>query len=104
MVFAALPFDVTILFHELDGTFPNHPADPIQAENLVGPEGGGRWSTAPTSASPSTATPTGSSWWTSGREPVSGSLTTALVAAAMLEKHPGATILYNLICSKWSPR
>jgi len=34
-VFAGLPFDVTFLFPELDGTFPNHPADPIQPENLV---------------------------------------------------------------------
>ena len=29
-VFAGLPFEVEILFPELDGTFPNHPADPIQ--------------------------------------------------------------------------
>src|SRR5665213_3179161 len=29
-VFAGLPFDVEILFPELDGNFPNHPADPIQ--------------------------------------------------------------------------
>jgi phosphomannomutase len=36
-------------------------------------------------------------------QPVSGSLTTALVARAMLEKHPGATVLYNLICSKIVP-
>ena len=35
--------------------------------------------------------------------PLSGSTTTALVAAAMLEKHPGATILHNLICSKAVP-
>jgi phosphomannomutase len=34
-VFAHLPFSVEILFPELDGTFPNHPADPIQPENLV---------------------------------------------------------------------
>ena len=36
-------------------------------------------------------------------EPVSGSLTTALVAASMLAKHPGETILYNLICSHVVP-
>ena len=33
-VFDTLPFDLEILFGELDGTFPNHPADPIQPENL----------------------------------------------------------------------
>src|SRR5437764_10144553 len=32
-------------------------------------------------------------------EGVSGSLVTALVARAILEKEPGATILHNLICS-----
>lgn len=36
-------------------------------------------------------------------EPLSGSLTTAIVAVAMLEMHPGATILHNLICSKAVP-
>jgi len=36
-------------------------------------------------------------------QPVSGSTTTAIVASAMLEKHPGASILYNLICSKSVP-
>ena len=34
-VFAALPFDLEIMYGELDGTFPNHPADPIQPENLA---------------------------------------------------------------------
>ena len=33
-VFAGLPFDLEVLYGELDGTFPNHPADPIQPENL----------------------------------------------------------------------
>ena len=33
-VFAGLPFDLTMLFGELDGTFPNHPADPTNVENL----------------------------------------------------------------------
>ena len=33
-MFAGLPIELTILFGELDGTFPNHPADPIQPENL----------------------------------------------------------------------
>jgi phosphomannomutase len=36
-------------------------------------------------------------------EPVSGSTTTAIVAAGVLEKDPGATILHNCICSKAVP-
>ncbi len=101
-VFEGLPFEVEILFPELDGNFPNHPADPIQPENLVSLKAAS-WRPAPTSAWPSTATPTGSSWSTRQAEPVSGSLTTALVAASMLDKHPGSTVLYNCICSRVVP-
>ena len=39
IVFERLPFTVDILFPELDGNFPNHPADPIQPENLDCAEG-----------------------------------------------------------------
>ena len=41
-VFEGLPFQVEILYPELDGNFPNHPADPIQPENLVASSGGRR--------------------------------------------------------------
>ena len=34
IVFKPLPFDLEVMYGELDGTFPNHPADPIQVENL----------------------------------------------------------------------
>src|SRR5262249_53713661 len=33
-VMQGLPFDLTVLYGDLDGTFPNPPADPIQVENL----------------------------------------------------------------------
>ena len=33
-VFAGLPFELTLLYGELDGTFPNHPADPTNTDNL----------------------------------------------------------------------
>lgn len=101
-VFAKLPFDLTVLFPELDGHFPNHPADPIQPENLVDLQ----------AAVVKLHADVGLAFDGDAdrvflvdekAEPVSGSLTTALVAAAMLEKHPGATILYNLICSKVVP-
>jgi phosphomannomutase len=35
--------------------------------------------------------------------PISGSLTTAMVARSILKKNPGSTVLYNLICSKTVP-
>ncbi len=101
-VFDGLPFDVEMLFPELDGTFPNHPADPIQPENLV----------ALQSAVAEHHADVGLAFDGDAdrvflvdelSEPVSGSLTTALVARSMLVKNPGATILYNLICSKVVP-
>jgi phosphomannomutase len=33
-VFAGLPFELVSMFFELDGSFPNHPADPLNPENL----------------------------------------------------------------------
>jgi phosphomannomutase len=101
-VFSALPFHLEVMFGELDGTFPNHPADPIQPENLV-------WLQERIRA---TGADVGLAFDGDADRcflvddqgvPLSGSTTTALVAAAMLEKHPGATVLYNLICSKAVP-
>jgi phosphomannomutase len=102
IVFERLPFSVEILFPELDGSFPNHPADPIQPENLV----------ALKAAVLEQGADIGLAFDGDAdrvflvdekAEPVSGSLTTALVAASMLTKHPGETILYNLICSHVVP-
>jgi len=102
IVFDRLPFEVEILYPELDGNFPNHPADPIQPENLVDLK----------KAVLHHAADIGLAFDGDAdrvflvdekAEPVSGSLTTALVAASMLTKHPGETILYNLICSHVVP-
>ena len=97
-VFDGLPFEVVPLFFELDGTFPNHPANPIEPENLVDLQ------RAVTEKSCDVGIAfdgdadriflvdeTG--------EPVTGSVTTAMVAERLLKKFPGETILYNLICS-----
>jgi len=101
-VMAGLPFEVEILFGELDGTFPNHPADPIQPENLRDLKA----RVLETGADVGLAFDGDADrvFLVDERaDPVSGSLTTALVAASMLEKHPGATILYNCICSRVVP-
>ncbi len=99
-VFERLPMiELEVMYGELDGTFPNHPADPLQPANqrdlrarvqtgdfdvglafdgdadrvfVVDEEGNG----------------------------LSGSTTTALLAAAVLRTNPGATVLHNLICSR----
>lgn len=102
-VFERIPqVELEVMYGELDGTFPNHPADPLQPANqrdlrarvssggfdiglafdgdadrvfVVDEEGSG----------------------------LSGSTTTAILAASMLRANPGATILHNLICSRAVP-
>ncbi|HEX6475753.1 MAG TPA: phosphomannomutase/phosphoglucomutase [Acidimicrobiales bacterium] len=101
-VMAPLPIRLEILYPELDGNFPNHPADPIQPENLVDLNR----RVLETGADVGLAFDGDADrvfLVDEKAQPLSGSLTTALVAKAMLEKHPGATILYNLICSKAVP-
>ena len=101
-VFAGLPFELDVLFGELDGTFPNHPADPIQPENLRDLQA----RVLETGADVGLAFDGDADrvfLVDDEGELVSGSLTTAIVAVAMLEKHPGATILHNVICSKTVP-
>jgi len=101
-VFAKLPFDLEILYPELDGTFPNHPADPIQPENLVDLQR----RVLETNADIGLAFDGDADrvfLVDEKAQPISGSTTTAMVAKAMLEKKPGSTILHNLICSKSVP-
>ncbi len=94
--------DLRILYGELDGSFPNHPADPIQPENLVDLKKAVLESGADIGLAFDGDADRVFLVDEKANE-VSGSLTTALVAKAMLERDPGATILYNLICSHVVP-
>lgn len=101
-VFAGLPFQLEVMYGELDGTFPNHPADPIQPENLRDLQA----RVLGTGADVGLAFDGDADRCflvDDKAQPVSGSTTTALVAEAMLRKYPGSTVLYNLICSKAVP-
>jgi phosphomannomutase len=101
-VFEGLPFELEVLYPELDGNFPNHPADPIQPSNLRDLQ----------ARILETGADVGLAFDGDADRcflvddkavPVSGSTTTAIVAKAMLERYPGSKILYNLICSKAVP-
>jgi phosphomannomutase len=101
-VFEGLPFSLTVLYGELDGTFPNHPADPIQLENLkdlqravldVGADVGLAFDGDADRVF----------LVDNAGQPVSGSTTTAIVAAGILDRHPGETVVHNLICSRALP-
>ena len=101
-VFDGLPYQLEILYPELDGTFPNHPPDPIQPENLKDLQ----------SRVLDTGADVGIAFDGDAdrmflvdeqAEPVSGSTTTAMVARSLLERYPGSAVIHNLICSKAVP-
>jgi phosphomannomutase len=97
-----LPINAIKLYFELDGRFPNHPASPIELENLADV----REKIAQTDADFGVAFDGDADRMflidKFGRQ-VGGDMVTALVAKSLLSKHPGETILYNLICSKAVP-
>ncbi len=101
-VFADLPFSLDLLYPELDGTFPNHPADPLQAENLVDLQA----KVISTSADIGLAFDGDADRVFLVDELgqlVSGSLTTALIATGILQREGPGPILHNLICSRVVP-
>jgi phosphomannomutase len=98
------PTSVTVhpLYFELDGTFPNHEANPLEPANLVDLQ--------------KFVTETGADIGLAfdgdadrcfvvdeRGEPVSPSAITALVAERELGKHPSSTIIHNLITSRSVP-
>ncbi|MGK2929236.1 MAG: phosphomannomutase/phosphoglucomutase [Acidimicrobiales bacterium] len=101
-VFGPLPIDLEIMYGELDGTFPNHPADPLNTDNLRDLQA----RVLETGADVGLAFDGDADrvfLVDDEGQPVSGSTTTAIVAKGVLDKEPGATILHNLICSKTVP-
>ncbi|MEY9895495.1 phosphomannomutase [Catenulispora sp. MAP12-49] len=101
-VFAGLPLEVFDLYFELDGTFPNHEANPLDPKNLVDlqravVEHGADLGLAFDGDADRCFVVD------ERGEPVSPSTITALVAARELAKHPGATIIHNLITSAAVP-
>ncbi|MBU0984755.1 MAG: phosphomannomutase/phosphoglucomutase [candidate division Zixibacteria bacterium] len=102
-VLEKLPGNFTRLFFELDGTFPNHPASPIELENLVDlqnkiKEVGADFGVAFDGDADRMFLVD-----KNGRQ-LGGDMVTALVAKSLLTKFPGETVLYNLICSRAVPR
>jgi phosphomannomutase len=98
-VVEGLGIDTVPLYFELDGTFPNHPADPLDPANLrdlsarVVSEGAVLGLAFDGDADRVFAVDA------TGR-PVDSSLVGALVATRVLGREPGGTVLHNLICSR----
>ena len=94
--------EVVALYFELDGTFPNHEANPIDPTNLVDLQARVR----ETGADIGLAFDGDADrcFLVDERgELVSPSVLTALIAARELAKDPGATIIHNLITSRGVP-
>ncbi len=101
-VFKHLPCDVVPLYFELDGSFPNHPASPIEPENMIDLQAAVRKHQCDLGvAFDGDADRMFIVDEKAGL--VDGSMVTALVALNTLKRYPGAKILYNLICSRSVP-
>ncbi len=101
-VFDGLPLRTEELYFELDGSFPNHEANPLDPANLVDLQA----EVVRTGADIGLAFDGDADRCfvvDELGEPVPPSAITALVASRELRRHPGATILYNLISSRAVP-
>ncbi|HEY0718098.1 MAG TPA: phosphomannomutase/phosphoglucomutase [Streptosporangiaceae bacterium] len=101
-VFEDLPIDLVPMYFELDGTFPNHEANPIDPANLRDLQ----------RKVPETGADLGLAFDGDADrcfvvdergEIVSPSVLTALIASRELAHEPGATVIHNLITSRAVP-
>ncbi len=102
-LFSHLPCKLIPMFFELDGSFPNHLASPIEPENIAPL----RERVLAEKADLGAAFDGDADRMflvDQNANPLGGDMVTALVAKSLLRKEKGATILYNLICSKTVPQ
>lgn len=101
-VFRNLPIEIIPLYFEPDGTFPNHPANPIEPENteelrrVVKENHLDLGAAFDGDADRVFLIDERGSF-------VGGDMLTAMVASRMLDRNPGAAIVYNLISSRGVP-
>lgn len=97
-----LPITIIPMYFELDGTFPNHEANPIEPANLVDLQKKVR----------ETGADLGLAFDGDAdrcfvvdekADPVTPSAITALIASRELARHPGSSIIHNLITSRTVP-
>ncbi|GAA2059429.1 phosphomannomutase/phosphoglucomutase [Streptomyces albiaxialis] len=99
-VFEGLPLELDALYFELDGTFPNHEANPLDPKNIVDLQSRVRETGADIGLAFDGDADRCFVVDEKG-DPVSPSAITALVASRELAKEPGSSVIHNLITS-WS--
>ena len=101
-VLQGLPVDLVPMYFELDGTFPHHEANPLDPANLVDLQARVRAEGADIGLAFDGDADRCFVVDERG-EPFSPSAVTAMVAVRELGRHPGATVLHNLITSRAVP-
>ena len=97
---AQLPLRVEKLYFEPDGTFPNHPADPLHVENLADLQRAVRASGADFGVA-FDGDADRAIFVDERGEPVPSDLVTGLLARSQLRRAPGSRVLYDLR-SSWA--
>ena len=101
-IFEKLPFEYVPMYFELDGSFPNHPPNPIEPKNVeelqerVRSEGADFGVAFDGDADRCFIVD-------EKGVTIAGDILAALIAKNVLEKEPGATIIYSAVCSKALP-
>jgi phosphomannomutase len=98
----ALPLTIIPLYFELDGSFPNHEANPLEPKNLLDLQAAVREHGADIGLAFDGDADRCFVIDEHG-EPVSPSAVTALVASRELSRYPGSTVIHNLITSRAVP-
>jgi phosphomannomutase len=102
VVLAGLPVDLDALYFELDGSFPNHEANPIEPENLLDVQKRVREIQADIGLA--FDGDADRCFFIDERgEAVPPSAIVALVAVRELAKHPGSPVVHNVITSQAVP-
>jgi len=101
-VIAGTPIVTEELYFELDGSFPNHPANPLDPANLRDLQAAVRTGGHALGLAFDGDADRVFAVDEQGRM-VPSSLIGAVVAERLLRRDPGATVLYNLVCSRTVP-
>ena len=98
-VFDRIDAELIGLYLEPDGTFPNHPADPLRPENLVDLVALVN-ETKPNLGVAFDGDADRAFFIDDKSVPLPGSTTTAIIADWFLTQYPGSAVVHNLICSR----